>query len=84
MTRTVAQLALSGQRILLTEDKDFGQLVYAKGRQTIGVILLRVHARARTDIGRALVDLVESRGEELRISFSVIQPGLVRISRLPT
>ena len=76
---TVANLALSQQRILLTEDKDFGQLVYAHAQEAIGVILLRFHARTRADIGRTIVDLVTTRGEELTGSFSLVQPGLIRI-----
>ena len=37
-------LALSEQRILLTEDKDFGSLVFAGGEQPPGVVLLRLDA----------------------------------------
>ena len=37
----VIRLALREKRILLTEDKDFGQLVFAHGQKTIGVIFLR-------------------------------------------
>ena len=34
-------LALREQRILLTEDKDFGRLVYSHGQDILGVIFLR-------------------------------------------
>src|SRR3990172_2080429 len=37
----VIDLAVREERLLLTEDKDFGQLVYARGRRTAGVLLLR-------------------------------------------
>jgi predicted nuclease of predicted toxin-antitoxin system len=33
--------ALEAQSVLVTEDKDFGWLVYASGRRSQGVILLR-------------------------------------------
>lgn len=73
----IGQCAVKEQRILLTEDKDFGQLVYAKGQETRGVILLRFPAKTRAQIGRVLMELVNSRGEELVGKFVVVQPGLV-------
>ena len=36
----VIRLAVSQQRVLLTEDKDFGQLVFAHGTRAHGVVLL--------------------------------------------
>ena len=42
---SVIGLALREGCILLTEDKDFGQLVHASGLQSVGVILLRFPAR---------------------------------------
>jgi len=43
----VAALANSESRVLLTEDKDFGQLAYATGHLTSGVVLVRYPAHAR-------------------------------------
>ena len=43
----VIELARSEQRVLLTEDKDFGQLVFAAARQSSGVVLLRWPVSAR-------------------------------------
>ncbi len=40
----VLELARQEQRILLTEDKDFGRLVYADQQATGGVILIRYPA----------------------------------------
>jgi len=37
----VAGLAARDGRVLLTEDKDFGRLVYAEARPSAGVILIR-------------------------------------------
>lgn len=44
---SVMRLAVRGRRVLLTEDKDFGQLVFANRQATGGVILFRFPARAR-------------------------------------
>ncbi|OPY69944.1 MAG: hypothetical protein A4E57_00822 [Syntrophorhabdaceae bacterium PtaU1.Bin034] len=45
----VIDLANHEKSILITEDKDFGQLVYASGHESVGVILLRYpfHSRKR-------------------------------------
>ncbi len=59
------ELAIREGRILLTEDKDFGQLVHANQAATGGVFLLRFPARARANLPGAVVKLVEQRGEGL-------------------
>jgi len=52
----VIQLAVDERRLLLTEDRDFGQLVYAVGHATGGVIFLWFPARARTGLAEAVLD----------------------------
>ena len=76
---SVIGLALREQCVLLTEDKDFGQLVHASGMQSVGVILLRFPAGTRSTIGDAVADLVDRRGEDLIGRFVVVQPGRARI-----
>lgn len=78
---TVIDLALRDKRILLTEDKDFGQLVYANHRKTSGVLFLRYPISARQKISNEVVKLVKRRGEKLIGCFVVVQPGRIRISR---
>ena len=78
----VIQLAISEQRILLTEDKDFGQLVYAAVGSTGGVVFIRFPATARTGLPATVVELFAKHAAELVGSFSVVQPGRVRISRV--
>jgi predicted nuclease of predicted toxin-antitoxin system len=62
----VINLALSEERILLTEDKDFGRLIYAYGHKSIGVIFLRYPVSERHRITQDLVELVNQRNEKLR------------------
>ena len=57
----VIELAVRDGRILLTEDKDFGQLVHASKAESGGVILFRYPFSARGAIVRATVDLIEQR-----------------------
>lgn len=72
-------LALREKRILLTEDKDFGQLVYASAQPSGGVILIRYPASARKSLPKAVADLVRETGDQLADSFVVLQPGRIRI-----
>jgi len=76
----VIKLAGDEERILLTEDKDFGQLVYSHGQKTLGVIFLRFPTSARRQISRAVVNLVKQQGEKLAGCFITVQPGRIRIS----
>jgi predicted nuclease of predicted toxin-antitoxin system len=80
----VLELALRERRVLLTEDKDFGQLVFAAARSSSGVILVRYPATARSQLPRIILDLVNTEQERLVGSFAVVQPSRIRISREPT
>ena len=79
----VIDLAAGAARILLTEDRDFGQLVYANAHTAGGVIYMRYPASARTSLQRDVLTLVAQQGENLLRRFTVMQPGRTRISRLP-
>jgi len=78
----VIALAAREERIVLTEDGDFGQLVYAHGQQTHGVVFIRYPIAMRKRLGKDVVKLVKQRGETLVGCFVVLQPGRIRISRL--
>jgi len=79
-TEVIAR-ALDHERILLTEDKDFGDLVFAHGERAHGVILLRYPRSARDWIARDVVRLVEAHGERLPACFVVVRPGRIRITQ---
>jgi predicted nuclease of predicted toxin-antitoxin system len=49
----VIAMARRDQRVLITEDKDFGQLVYAGGQVATGVILLRFPTQFASDWPRS-------------------------------
>jgi predicted nuclease of predicted toxin-antitoxin system len=80
----VIALSVSEERVLLTEDKDFGQLVFAANRESVGVILIRFPAPARSSLAARVVQVVQRESEGLRGAFVVIQPRRTRVSRLPT
>ena len=77
----VLALARSEGRVLLTEDKDFGQLAYAGGHETAGVVLIRFPASARSSLGQAVLSVVAEFGVRLSGGFVVVEPGRARLSR---
>ncbi|MGH7820728.1 MAG: DUF5615 family PIN-like protein [Candidatus Binatia bacterium] len=78
----VLDFATRDQRILLTEDKDFGRLVHAHSRGAVGVLFVRFPANARARLGESVVELVEQKGDQLIGRFVVVQPGRIRIHRI--
>jgi predicted nuclease of predicted toxin-antitoxin system len=65
--------------VLLTADKDFGELVFRQRRIAAGVILVRL-AGLSADAKAGLVSAVIRRHlDEWRDRFSVIEPGAVRL-----
>jgi len=77
----VLMLARDETRVLITEDKDFGELVYASKLRTSGVVLLRFPADARSAMAEATTVAVDSLGDKLLRRFTVIEPGRLRIGR---
>jgi len=77
------QRAIDEKRILLTEDKDFGWLVFVSHADSAGVILLRFPGNARRSLVRTIVQLVQEQDERLLAAFVVVQPGYIRIRRKP-
>src|SRR3989304_1591512 len=50
--------ATQENRILLTEDKDFGWLVFVSGKESAGVILMRFPGNAREALAETVRELV--------------------------
>ncbi len=79
----VLERALKEKCVLITEDRDFGELVYGRGRSSAGVVLLRFHSRARRAKAATVVDAVARLGRRLEDAFTVVEPGRVRVSSRP-
>ncbi len=79
----VLERALHEKRVLITEDSDFGELVYGRGRSSAGVILVRFPTQARRAKPATVVEAVAKLGPRLLDAFVVVEPGRVRISPRP-
>lgn len=70
------------ERVLLTFDKDFGELARASALPaTCGVVLLRIRMPAPRDVGQRIAELITAR-DDWAGHFSVIEPGRVRMRSL--
>lgn len=77
----VLSLARKDNSILVTADKDFGDLVFRQKLDARGVILLRLaglNSMKKTDVA---VSAINSHAEELKHSFTVIGHSTIRIRR---
>lgn len=74
--------AFSEHRLLLTEDKDFGELVYRLRRPARGIILLRFDVVDRALKVPRLQDLLMNEESRLPGSFVVLEVDKVRIRPL--
>jgi len=81
--QTVPSRAVRENRILLTFDKDFGELAArADLPAECGVVLLRLPMPTPSNAGETIARIVGGR-DDWRGHFSVIEPGRVRMRRLP-
>ncbi|MBI2144168.1 DUF5615 family PIN-like protein [Candidatus Woesearchaeota archaeon] len=70
--------ARKDERIVITNDKDFGELVFRLGRLSAGVILLRTSttdAKERFELVKGVLDKAEGK-------FVVVREGQIRVRRL--
>jgi predicted nuclease of predicted toxin-antitoxin system len=69
-------------RILVTFDKDFGELAKAAALPAkCGIILLRIPMPRAVDVGQQLANLIMARSDWAG-HFSVVEPGRVRMRPL--
>ena len=61
------------QRLLLTEDKDFGDLVFREARPVPGIVLLRIDTAQRLRKGPRLLAAIERFREALFAHYTVIE-----------
>jgi predicted nuclease of predicted toxin-antitoxin system len=79
----VMRRALREGRELVTEDQDFGELVYNRGHSSCGVVRVKFPSRDCTLKSTSTVEAIATVGARLMEGFTVIEPGRARIARLP-
>jgi predicted nuclease of predicted toxin-antitoxin system len=75
--------ALSHQQILLTEDRDFCELIFLNNRPAYGVVLLRIHPLKRVERINRVREVFRSRRSELVGSMTTVTLTKMRSRPLP-
>ncbi|VVB94115.1 Uncharacterised protein [uncultured archaeon] len=75
----VLDLANREELLLLTADKDFGELVFRQRKITCGVVLIRLAGLTPERKAQIVVDTIKKHGTALLNAFSVVTIGTIRI-----
>jgi predicted nuclease of predicted toxin-antitoxin system len=70
------------RRVVITFDKDFGELVFRRGH-SVGVVLIRLRDTSMGDTVSVVLTLVSSEGENLNRLFCVVENTRIRKTHLP-
>jgi predicted nuclease of predicted toxin-antitoxin system len=82
--REVIERARASARLIITFDKDFGELAFrSKLPASCGIVLFRIAAPSAAHVARAAVAVLESRADWAG-SFAVVEEHRVRVRPLPT
>jgi len=75
--------ALREQRLLITFDKDFGELVFRRGHAaSVGVVLFRVPDMMPAEVSEFVLQVLRA-GHPLEGHFSVVERDRIRVRALP-
>lgn len=75
------KLASTEGRIVITMDKDFGELVYRLQQKHVGVLLLRMNDAHKDEKLTAIKSILSQYGDQLNNSFSTFRNGKLRIRK---
>ena len=79
---TIIESSRNPLRIILTEDKDFGEWVFAHNVKGISVLFLRYHFRDTEAMRQVLIKLLSERLTELVGCFTTVTIQKIRTRRI--
>lgn len=78
----VLNVADAEGRILITEDRDFGEMVIRQRCSVTGIILLELDLLSNAMEAAKVIEVVSTRADKLFGNLVVIEPGRIRIRPL--
>jgi predicted nuclease of predicted toxin-antitoxin system len=75
----VLAIAVNLQAVLLTQDKDFGELVFRLRMNHCGIVLIRLAGMTFAERAELVANVIAKHQAELAGAFTVISPNGVRI-----
>ena len=79
----IFQKAGREQRVVLTFDLDFGEILAASGGQLVSVILFGCGIRGLLSFFNALLNVLKSRGRMSHGAIVIVEDGRHRVRKLP-
>ena len=77
----ILSIAVSENRMVVTMDKDFGELVYNSGLPHSGVLLLRLEDAKSDEKVKTIEKILKEYSDKLLNNFCVFQHGRLRIRK---
>lgn len=78
----IIHTAITENRMVVTMDKDFGELVYHGSMKHCGVLLLRLEDATGTEKLLVVKHIMENYSSQIKDSFCVYQNGRFRIRKM--
>lgn len=79
--KDILRLAEKQKRIVITHDKDFGDLIHQFKQKHQGVILIRLHNQSPQNVIHFLIPFIRKVGlEKLKNRLTIIREGVIRIT----
>ena len=77
----ILKMAESESRMVVTMDKDFGELVYRSGKAHAGVLILRLEDATGDEKVEVVKKILSEHSNKIQSRFCVFQAGRLRISK---
>jgi predicted nuclease of predicted toxin-antitoxin system len=81
MDEVVLSLSRASHSVLITADKDFGELVFRQRQASTGVLLIRLSGVSALQKALIVSVAIREHGPELSSAFAVLSAGNIRIRR---
>jgi predicted nuclease of predicted toxin-antitoxin system len=81
LDKEILKIAVSEKRMVITMDKDFGELVYNSGLFHAGVLLLRLEDAKSNEKVKIVENILEKYSEKLLNKFCVFKDEKLRIRK---
>ena len=81
MDETVLMESRVSESVLITADKDFGELVFRQRQASTGVLPIRLWGLGPAMKAAVVSESIQEHGQELAGAFAVLSPGNIRIRR---
>ena len=78
----VLSFAEKEKRILITNDKDFGELIFRLNKPSSGVILLRLRTDSPYRRQKYIKQTIETLSNKLESRFVVVTEGQIRVKKM--